>query len=92
MQGKPTGRCNTLDGHHIPCSDKNCEHYTTHVIDRCIRLEIPGEGSFEITKDVAEDWYKQLGDQLESMPVNHERHEAREMAMDENPTPLVGME
>jgi hypothetical protein len=38
--------------------------------DRCIRLEIPGEGHFDIAIDVAQDWYKQLGDQLESRPVD----------------------
>ena len=35
--------------------------------DRCIRLTIPGEGQFDITKDVAELWQHQIKVQLEAL-------------------------
>jgi hypothetical protein len=57
----------------------------TNEPDRCIRLEIPGEGYFDITKDTAELWLHQLMIQLH---IN----DLREFADDENPTPLVGMD
>ena len=60
--------------------------------DRCIRLEIPGEGHFDITKDVAIAWYNQLGQQLHKDDLR-EFDEDDELPLDEeNPTPLVGMD
>lgn len=58
-----TGRCNTPDGHHIPCSDVNCEFYTEEP-DRCIALDIVGIGHFDMNIERAQQAYVQLGNQL----------------------------
>jgi hypothetical protein len=66
----------------------------TNEPDRCIRLEIPGEGHFDITKDTAELWLHQITIQLENLGSDDKLDdESGEMPLDsENPTPLVGMD
>lgn len=58
---------------------------------RCIRLEIPGEGHFDITRDVAELWQRQIREQLKML--NPPDDEDGELSLDEEySTPLVGMD
>jgi hypothetical protein len=66
--------------------------------EQTIRVDVPGEGFFTITKDVAELWLHQIMIQLEKIEddklrVKFRRVTSGEMPLDsENPTPLVGMD
>ena len=59
--------------------------------DRCIHLEIPNEGRFSITRDIAELWLESIKAQLAEIDAEIEDDDQPPLDV-MYPTPAVGMD